>query len=323
MSITEALAHARIEFRRFRIINPRLERIAEEIDVLRLVGRGSRDRWERNGCKGPRIAQKFLPVIGPSGTGKSTCIKAYIESLIANGDLGDEIRPVVHVSLSSQATTKRLGSDILDEYEDPEFEQGTAGSLLRRASNAFDMARTEVVVLDEIHHLIHNDSGGKTAWSVAETIKNMLNRGGAPLILIGTEEAKPILVNNRQLVNRSYDPIFLKPLDISVPEQNTMFQEHCGGFDLKLVEHGIFDRISGLVAGDLPACIYDVSQGLIGVASNVFEVATEIAIRRGAACISRDDVANAIDSWAIPLGVTDYNPIRHGPRDLQCRKVAA
>src|SRR6185312_16493151 len=101
---------------------------------------------------------------------------------------------------------------------------------------------------------MNSRGGGKTAWSVTETIKRMLIRGVCPFILIGTEQAEPLLLRKDQLKSRSFPPIFLTPLDISVVEERKMFVDHCGGFDLKLVEHRIFPNLSGLIMDDVPAC---------------------------------------------------------------------
>ncbi|TWA60434.1 TniB protein [Azospirillum baldaniorum] len=328
MSVFDHLAHARFEFRIFRIPHPRLLRILEEITILRDVGRRAREEWLARGRQGPRRPQKFLPIIGPTGMGKSTCILHYRETVLAAERHDPEIHPFVHVTLNAQATIKRLGSDILSAYEDPDFEEGTASKLLRRAADHIDAARTETLALDEIHHLINNDGsmsahgGGKTAWSVTETIKRMLIEGTCPLILIGTEHAEPLLMKNPQLKGRSYTPIFLSPLDASIREEKDMFIEYCAGFDLKLVEHRIFERLSGLITGDIPGCMYDVSGGVFGTASSVFEVAAEIAIRRGGDGITREDLSNAVRTWAIPLKYTDYNPFEGGPRRLRPGKAA-
>ena len=320
MSIEDRLAHARLEFRKFRIPHPHVARIAAELDVLRKVGQASRREWEAKGRRGARIPQKFLAVIGPSQTGKSTSIQNYLETVVAAEGHDDQTEPVLHVTMSAKATTKSLGQDILEAYLDTDFDKGNARSLLRRASTQVESANTDVLVLDEIHHLIDNDEKGTTAWSVTETIKKMLIRGACPFVIMGTERARPLLLNNPQFKGRTYAPLFIEPLDLARPAERKTFIEHCAGFDLKLVEHGIFPKPSGLVRGAIPAVLYDISQGVIGTASAVFEVAAENAIRAGRGAISLDDISDAIDGWAIPLQFTDYNPITQGLREIRPRR---
>lgn len=320
MSIEDRLAHAKLEFRKFRIPHPHVARIAAELGVLRKVGQASRREWEAKGMRGARIPQKFLAIIGPSQTGKSTSVQNYLETVVHAEGRDDQVEPVLHVTLSAKATTKSLGSDILEAYLDNDFDVGTARSLLRRASIQVESARTDVLVLDEIHHLIDNDKAGTTAWSVTETIKRMLIRGACPFVIMGTERARPLLLNNPQFKGRTYAPVFLDPLDLARPAERRIFIEHCAGFDLKLVEHRIFPEPSGLVRGEIPAVLYDVSQGVIGTASAVFEVAAETAILDGRNSITLDDIDAAIQNWAIPLQYTDYNPIRQGLREIRPRK---
>jgi hypothetical protein len=322
MTIQDRLAHARVEFRKFRIPHPHVARIAAELDVLRKVGQASRKEWEAKGRRGTRIPQKFLAIIGPSQTGKSTSVQNYLETVIAAERHDDQTEPVLHVTLTAKANTKSLGQDILEAYLDNDFDTGTARSLLRRASTQVETAHTDVLVLDEIHHLIDNDKHGTTAWSVTETIKRMLIRGACPFVIMGTEKARPLLLNNPQFKGRTYAPIFLDPLDLGRPAERKTFIEHCAGFDLKLVEHGIFPKPSGLVRGEIPAALYDVSQGVIGTASAVFEAAAETAIRGLRNAITLDDISDAIDNWAIPLQYTDYNPIAQGLLEIRPRKRA-
>lgn len=322
MSVEDRLAYARLEFRKFRIPHPHVARIASELSVLRKVGQAARREWEAKGGRGARIPQKFLAVIGPSQIGKSVSIQHYLETVVAAENHDDQTEPVVHVTLTAKANTKSLGQDILEAYLDTDFDTGTARSLLRRASTQVESARTDVLVLDEIHHLIDNDKAGTTAWSVTETIKRMLIRGACPFVIMGTEKARPLLLNNPQFKGRTYAPLFLDPLDLAKPAERKTFIEHCAGFDLKLVEHGIFPKPSGLVRGEIPAALYDVSEGVIGTASAVFEAAAEIAIRDGRMKITLDDISDAVDTWAIPLQFTDYNPITQGLREIRPRKRA-
>ncbi len=128
MSIEDRLAHAKLEFRKFRIPHPHVARIAAELGVLRKVGQASRREWEAKGMRGARIPQKFLAIIGPSQTGKSTSVQNYLETVVHAEGHDDQVEPVLHVTLSAKATTKSLGSDILEAYLDNDFDVGTARS---------------------------------------------------------------------------------------------------------------------------------------------------------------------------------------------------
>ncbi len=118
-----------------------------------------------------------------------------------------------------QGHDQAAGVDILEAFEDPDFEEGSAEQLLRRAYNHLELAQTEVLVLDELQHLINTDTTRATAWSVTETIKRMLIRGACPMILIGTEEARPVLLTNPQMKSRCLEPIFLDPLEYKLPDE--------------------------------------------------------------------------------------------------------
>lgn len=312
MSVTDRLAAAEIAFKRFRIPHPRVDQVAEAIDVLRLVGRNARDEWEKGGRVGKRPEQKFLPILAPSGSGKSTAIRTYLETRLSAERLAEGIRPVVHVTLSEQAKPARAAADILEEYGDPDFEEGTGIKRIKRAGILMDLARTETLIIDEMQHLINKDTGARTATGVTEMIKRMLIGGTAPLVLVGTLDAEPVLLNDNQMKNRCLPPLYLPPLDAKRKDEEKTWIEHCAGFDLQLVAHGVFQRKSRLAFGEVPACAMEVAKGVIGTASRLFEVAACSAIRREAGCIGWDDLVDAVDRWAIPLRLVKENPFRRG-----------
>lgn len=323
MSVTDHMAAAEIAFKRFRIPHPRVEKIAEAIDVLRAVGRNVRDEWEKAGCRGKRPEQKFLPILAPSGSGKSTAVRSYMETRMACEEASDGVRPVVHVTLSEQASPARAAADILEEYGDPDFEEGTGTKRVKRAGVLMDLARTETLIIDEMHHLINKDTGAKTATGVTQMIKRMLIRGTAPLVLVGTMEAEPVLLSDKQMKNRCLTPIFLPPLDADDAEDQRTWMEHCAGFDIELVRHGVFKRDSDLVAGDIPAYAMELAGGVIGTASRFFETAALIAIRRGAPCIEWDDLHDAVRDWAIPLRHVAVNRFGDAPAPRLRTRTAA
>ncbi len=312
MSVTEHLAAAEIAFKRFRIPHPRVDKIADAIDVLRAVGCDARLEWESGGCRGKRPEQKFLPILAPSGSGKSTAIRSYLEKRLANMQ-PQGIRPVVHVTLSEQASPARAAADILEEYGDPDFEEGTGTKRIKRAGVLMDLARTETLIIDEMQHLINKDTGAKTATGVTQMIKRMLIRGAAPLVLVGTMEAEPVLLSDNQMKNRCLPPLFLPPLNVEDKKDKKTWVQHCAGFDIELVRHGIFQRSSNLVGDDIPAYAMELSSGVIGTASRFFEVAAAFAIQRGAPCIEWDDLHDAVRDWAIPLRFVTVNRFDDAP----------
>lgn len=323
MDTAAFVARIEVEFDAFRIPHPRLVEVGQRLAEMRGVAQASRAKWIAQGMPRKRMPQMFLPVIAPSGSGKSTSINMYLEDVVAKETLGKDQRPIVHVTLSSEATTKRLGSDILEEFGDPDPETGTAPQLLRRSYNALEIAETDVLVIDEIQHLIHADTGQRTAWSVTETLKRMLIRGACPMVLMGTPEARSVLLSNPQMKQRALEPVFLEPLDIQVAEERAMFIDHVAGIDLKMVERKLAPDLSGLVMDDLPACFFDVSKGVIGTVSKLVMAAAKHAARDGRRGVTRDDLSHATRRWAIPTGITDHDPFSAGPRDLKQLRIAA
>ena len=320
VTVSDKLAQIEHEFKMFRIPHPRLILVRDRINTMRSVARLARQHAP--GPHGNAVHHMFLPIIAPSGSGKSTCIKDYLENVVSNETLAPGQRPLMHVSLSAKANVKRMGSDILEAFEDPDFEEGSSEQLLRRAYNHLELAQTEVLVLDELHHIINQDTKKATAWSVTETIKRMLIRGVCPMILIGTPEVRHALLSNPQMKSRCLEPILLDPLDNSLPDEWKMFLDHCAGVDLKMVEHRIFPKPSGLIGGDIPACLYEVSKGVIGIVSNLVMVAAGRAAKDNRTHVTRDDLDQAVQRWAIPIGITDRNPFRDEPKTLEIRNVA-
>lgn len=151
-------------------------------------------------------------------------------------------------------------------------------------------------------------------------LKKILIRGVCPLILVGTMDAEPVLLSDTQMKMRCLPPLYMPPLDMTDPQDRNTWVEHCAGFDIELVRHGIFKQHSQLAFGNIPAWTLEaVGEGVIGLASRLFEVATVAALMRGAPCIEWEDLVAAVDTYALPLRLTDDNPFRREPAKLRKR----
>lgn len=198
------------EFAQTRIGNPLLDEAHRLFDDLRYVGRG---------CAGnPR---PWGGVFGPPLTGKTMSVTTYIEAkvvdeLIQNGKFATDMdkkeiarqqRTVVSVIVSPQATQRSFAVDILEALGDPlPSRGGTAQELLARACECLRLNGTELLIIEEVQHLFDQmTSRARTPCAgaaVTETLKTLLLKGVAPVVLVGGMEARYHLMNNVELAAR-------------------------------------------------------------------------------------------------------------------------
>jgi hypothetical protein len=148
----------------------------------------------------------------------------------------------------------------------------------------------------------------------------MLIRGLVPMIFIGIETAHHLLFNDEQLAGRCIEEINYDRLDYAVEAQRKMFEDYCGRLGLKLRQHGLFEHASNFLAEDIAACLHAASTGRFGIVSRIVERAATIAIDQGSPSVLREHLKQAVDEWAIPKKVIDYNPFRDGVRKAELVK---
>jgi hypothetical protein len=334
MSVEERLAFVEVEFKKFRIKTPQLVAAQVRLDAMRLAIRKTKGK-----------EQDPLVFLGPTQSGKSTVIKDWIESILANEDFGDKPHPVLHVTLNSSTTQKSLGLDMLTtlgEFAPPikviedtmrrrgpvrmrrMESKGSDAWLLTLALHAVGLAGVEVLVLDEMHHLVKSDTAEVTRYSVTEAVKTICIRGVCQVVCVGTERLQRILSadNTKQLSFRAREPIVLRPVDVSIPEQAVLFKQWVGALDAKLVEHGIFPRASNLASAEWLPCFYDVSRGVLGRVSRIVSAATDFAIINGRDYLTAEDFSQATRGWMV-LKKADWDPWAQGARDLVVIRKAA
>src|SRR4051812_17882966 len=164
----------------------------------------------QHGHKKENRSKLCVPLIAASQTGKSSIIESFVAKRNTVEALAERRIPVLHVTLEANTTRKGMAMNILEAIADHGFNtgeredggySGTESALLRRARQLLMLAGCELLVLDEVHHLIHSESD-KVANSVSETIKRMLIKGVCPIVLSGIKEATKVF-NNKQLLQRA------------------------------------------------------------------------------------------------------------------------
>ncbi|RUM99879.1 hypothetical protein EET67_03065 [Pseudaminobacter arsenicus] len=290
----------------------------------------------------PNKPQRCACLFAPTHSGKSKTVETYIENqivdeLIAEGLFPAEMdrseiarlqRRALHVTLESKATPKSAASDILTEFNDPHASHGTATSLLSRVYHHMRKHGTQILFLDEIQHMDHRQTekdnkprraGVCESTAVTDTLKTMLIRGLVPIVFVGIDDAESMILGDQQLAARCITKIDFRQLRNDVPEDLEIFLDYLGMLGIKLMQHGLMKEISDLLEGKLPAVIHAVASGRLGVASKLVAAACTIARERKAARVLAEHVSAAIDEWAIPMEMIDYNPIAQGLRDYERR----
>lgn len=251
--------------------------------------------------------QMGLRVLAPSGSGKSTAAEAYMNLVQRRRPRTPTFVPILKIDLERGSTSKKLMMSILDKFGDPYASHGNELTLKRRAFACFERFKTELLIVDEVQHLNFRN-GLKN--DVTDTLKGMLDGGVVPMVFLGTEDAEQMFRRNLQLNGRLLAPCDLLPLDSRNADDRRLFAAFVGRLEQAVVDCDVLPEPSGLGEAGLLPGLFEVSQGIVGRVSRLFQAALEIAIRRRASRLEAYDLALAVDRWAIPQSFVKTNPIR-------------
>jgi len=123
---------------------------------------------------------------GPSGAGKSWMIRNFIREYPRCEHPHHTEVPVFYAEIPLPATIKDTASKMLEALGDPGFEKGTLGGMTRRLVGLLGSCQVQLVVLDDIHHLIAADTD-RVLETVAGWLKTLIKTTRIPFVVIGVE----------------------------------------------------------------------------------------------------------------------------------------
>jgi SpoVK/Ycf46/Vps4 family AAA+-type ATPase len=262
----------------------------------------------------PGRDKRCVALIAPSQSGKTTIIDSYIKQMntpeaMANGDI-----PALKVTLQANISRRQFAQDILESFErfgcDALVETGTEAQLLRRAAKYLLLRRVRILFLDEFHHVVHSDNR-KVVMSVSETVKRLLITGNCPIVVAGLRDARRPFDANAQLAHRAEPHLDLSPLDPARKDHTDLFKAFLLDYLGKADQLGVADNLLDLMNGDTPACIWEVSRGVLGAACNLIKEAVHLAAIDSSRSVVRADLARATEN-AIRNRLYDRNPFTEG-----------
>jgi hypothetical protein len=285
------------------------------------------DRMRAYAAQGSGRGTTGFLLVAPAQTGKSTIINAYSGRLNTDEALAEGRIPAIVVTLQANQTRKGLAQDILKGFEkhglETGWKRGTEATLLDRAQTYIRQRRTEILFLDEFHHLVHSDNKSVAA-SVAETIKWLLIEAVVPVVMSGIEEAWRPIRANTQLAMRCEKPLEMKKLDVRNATDRKLFGGFLARYLVEFESREIASNATRLLEiPGIPDNIQDVSGGVLGRACNLIKEALFLAVLDGRDNIDPGDLAIATERKFVSMGIVDRNPFTDGLAPVSPARRAA
>lgn len=255
------------------------------------------------------LPQKGLRALALSGSGKTSAAMALVRLILAKYPRTSTRVPVVYISLERAGTAKKLMISILEYFGDSYSSSGNEQVLKSRVIKCFQTFGTLLLIIDEVQHLNYQVS---LRNDVTDSLKRLLDGGVVPIVFMGTEEAEGLFTRSVQLSSRLLPPCDFKALSLNSQEDRSLFAGYLKLLDQAIVSKRILPNLSGLDNPETVECFFLMASGVVGRASRLLSVALEQALRRGCAQIEREDLALAVDRWAIPNGICKTNPFYRG-----------
>jgi hypothetical protein len=253
-------------------------------------------------------------LVAPSQSGKTRVIQTFAQRLNTQELLQLRQIPILHVTLHAETTRKGLAQDILIALQEYGFEtgamRGSETEVWERVYRYLAAASVKLLVLDEIHHI--KTASYAMARSVGECIKHALLKGPCPIVLSGIHSAELPFRANEQLQQRAIPSIELRRFRPNLPNDLQLFMEFLAAYFVEMENLKIAANATALIEGDVPACILEVSHGILGAACRLVMEAVTIMTLRGRNSLERSDLVQATDDAFVRSGLHGRNPFVMG-----------
>ncbi|MBA3822339.1 MAG: TniB family NTP-binding protein [Ktedonobacterales bacterium] len=153
-----------------------------------------------------------LAIMGDTGAGKSTLIRTWLTRTPERETPTATIIPYLYVIVPAYASMKAAAAAILTKLHDPNPSRGTEWNMTMRIYRLMAACQVQMVIIDELQHLINKERQHQIAHRVADFFKTILLETHVPMVVVGhTQEMQEIFAANSQLDRRFGTPRLLTP----------------------------------------------------------------------------------------------------------------
>lgn len=174
--------------------------------------------------------KSFLPILGPSRSGKSRLLFVTFLQLQAEITSEPETVPISYVALPRSTRMKTVLVTMQEALGDPFCDSGSEDQSFRRMVKLYQRMKLKYLFLDELQRCVSDN--GKVNYELAELFKVLVD-AGITIIGAGLESSTVVLEANEQLTGRCMQAINLPRFDWNNPKFRAEFiaivQAFCRG----------------------------------------------------------------------------------------------
>lgn len=247
-------------------------------------------------------------MVAPPGAGKTEAVRG-LRRILAQSAAEGEI-PLLHVYIDTAGTTESVPTSILQALGAARPEAGSEKTRWPRVTSEIIDRRVQLIVFDEFNRASRRPSmSGPIATVIRQKI---MDSGLAPVVFVGSENAAAVLAQVPELRERLDDSADLRPMNWYLEGDRALFIDFAADLDRAMVEVGVVACEAGLGDEAFAKPLWEASDGRLRRIIKIVRQAMTSALRDGRNHIDRDDLADAVDDYAIANGFCDRNPFASG-----------
>jgi DNA transposition AAA+ family ATPase len=231
---------------------------------------------------------------GPAGVGKTELVRQHLRENPPTIDGDTDQVPVVFLQTPAEVTLKSLAEALLVELGDPAPQRGSQVEKTQRVKHYIKDLRVRLIILDEVQHLTGRRTD-RVLIGAANWLKQLLNEGGCPILLVGTDEADMVLRRDQQLARRCFAHHRLEPFRWEVQSEREEFLQLVSIYDgmLPTAER------QTLLGDEMGFRLHLATLGRLGRLSLLLQKALLKALLEGRPAIEEHHLRLAYDEWAV------------------------
>jgi len=218
-------------------------------------------------------ATSAVPIVGRWDEGKSKILEgqASLEEIEVCRNTGDAIRPIVYAEVPSDISRKGILKKILIALGlDVKTTSVSVSDLMAQAHKQLKGQKCRLLILDEAQQM----AKPALLYEYADFIRQFVNGGTIPLMLIGLPDTVKLTQNNEQMGRRAKSCIIYEALHWKEPRDKEAIDAILDNYQATLA---LANRPYPVTHDDIAKAIYRLSGGLVGRMSQFLGLALDLA----------------------------------------------